>query len=137
MERISAQGGCLCGNIRYQIDAQPIDAGFCHCRLCQRATGAPVVAWVTLPLEGFRYLQGSPAVFQSSSHSQREHCAACGTALVFRKSVAPVTLDVTLCSLDEPSLIKPQYHIWLESRVDWLHISDDLPQHAGAGPDQH
>lgn len=40
------EGGCRCGAIRYRITGEPLSAGFCHCRMCQRAAGAPVVAWV-------------------------------------------------------------------------------------------
>ena len=38
-------GGCLCGAIRYRITGAPVEALYCHCRMCRRAHGAPVVAW--------------------------------------------------------------------------------------------
>jgi hypothetical protein len=47
-------GGCLCGAIRYHIAAPPVEALYCHCRICQRAHGAPVVAWLTVDLAGDR-----------------------------------------------------------------------------------
>lgn len=128
-------GGCLCGQLRYAIDGDVIDAGFCHCRLCQRSSGAPTVAWLTLPVSGFCYTRGRPAVFASSEKFQREFCAACGTQIAFRAIQAPKTIDVTLGSLDQPSAIAPQYHIWCQSRVSWLHINDELPQYQDAGPD--
>ena len=132
---MNIEGGCLCGNIRYQIDAEPVDAGFCHCRLCQRSSGAPTLAWLTLPIAGFRYTGDEAAVFHSSDRYQREFCPTCGTQLVFRASTDPTTIDVTLCSLDDSSVIGPQYHIWTQSKVSWLHIGDDLPQYPDAGPD--
>ena len=52
------EGGCLCGAVRYRISAEPIDAGYCHCRMCQRSTGAPVVSWLTMSERGLRLDQG-------------------------------------------------------------------------------
>ncbi|WP_119460186.1 GFA family protein [Rhodospirillaceae bacterium SYSU D60014] len=40
-------GGCLCGAIRYRVSTPPLQAGYCHCRLCQRSTGAPVLSWAS------------------------------------------------------------------------------------------
>ncbi|HSW13674.1 MAG TPA: GFA family protein [Solimonas sp.] len=130
------QGGCLCGAIRYHIDAVPLDAGYCHCRLCQRASGAPVVAWLTVVVGGFHYVRGEPVIFQSSAHSQREFCGSCGTALVFRRRVGASTVDITSASLDEPARIPPQYHIWRMSRLPWFETADTLPRHDDAGPDR-
>jgi len=129
------QGGCLCGHVRYLIDAEPLDAGFCHCKLCQGASGAPVVAWLTVAVSGFRYQQGQVKRYRSSPHYQREFCPHCGTQLVFRKSNSATTLDVTLASLDDVNSVAPQYHIWCQSQVSWLHLEDPLPRYPDAGPD--
>ncbi len=131
------KGGCLCGAVRYQIAEPLVDAGYCHCRLCQRSSGAPVLAWLTVLVDSFAYLQGDPAIYQSSLQSQREFCRNCGTQLIFRQSHHPRTLDVTLASLDDPSLVQPEYHIWHQSRIDWFEISDVLPRYRDAGPDDH
>lgn len=128
-------GGCLCGNIRYFIDAPLIDAGYCHCTLCQKSSGAPTMAWLTIPFVGFGYTKGKAAVYHSSDTSQREHCARCGTQLAFRLSSDPKTIDITLCSLDDTTAVQPEYHIWLQSKVDWFAIGDNLPQYDDAGPD--
>ncbi len=129
------EGGCLCGCIRYRVDQPIIDAGYCHCRLCQRASGAPTVAWLTVPAGGFRYVRGTVAVFASSQGHQREFCPVCGTQIAFRAKVDPRTVDVTLGSLDEPARIEPEYHIWCDSKPAWLHLADGLPRYRDAGPD--
>ncbi len=131
------QGGCLCGNIRYVIDAEPVDAGFCHCSLCQRSSGAPAVAWMTLPYSGFSYTEGKVATYPSSEHHQREFCPRCGTQLAFRAQSDPQFIDITLCSLDDNRAMEPGYHIWCASKVPWLHINDDLPRYPDAGPDSY
>lgn len=135
------EGGCLCGAVQYRVSAQPIDAGYCHCRICQRSSGAPTLAWLTVSVDGFSYTKGRPAIFRSSSHSQREFCGTCGTQIAFRRSASPKTvaktIDVTLASLHDPSRIAPQYHIWRQSRIAWFETSDSLPRHEDSGPDHH
>jgi hypothetical protein len=128
-------GGCLCGAIRYRIDGEPIDAGYCHCRLCQRASGAPVVAWGTFAHGDFRLESGEPAIYPSSSVAERGFCSRCGTQIFFRKRDNPHRIDITVASLDEPGAMPPQYHIWTMSQIGWLMIADELPHHADGGPD--
>lgn len=132
---MKAQGGCLCGQLRYAIDAELIDAGFCHCRLCQRSSGSPAMAWLTIPFSGFSYSSGEVGIFQSSEQFQREYCPRCGTQISFRAQSNPQRIDVTVCSLDHPDAVQPEYHIWCQSKVSWLHINDDIPQYPDGGPD--
>ena len=61
------EGGCLCGAVRYRVEGPPLHAGYCHCRMCQRAAGAPVVAWGAWPADRFAWLQGKPGRFASST----------------------------------------------------------------------
>jgi len=127
-------GGCLCGELRYEAHS-PIDAGYCHCRLCQRSSGAPVLAWVSFPSANFSFSQGKSRGYQSSPRGLREFCASCGTQISFRDSTTPLRVDVNIASLDDPASIEPEYHIWVESRIPWLHIEDDLPRYTDEGPD--
>lgn len=135
MEARTFEGGCLCGQVRYRILGTPLDAGYCHCRLCQRSSGAPVVAWATFPIEAFRLTAGELRAYQSSDVGVRHFCARCGTQITFRKSDNPTLVDITLASLDDPCALPPQYHIWTMSQLPWLHIDDELPRHEDSGPD--
>ena len=57
-------GGCFCGAVRYRVEGPPLDAGYCHCRMCQRANGAPAVAWVTWNLDRFAWQGPEPATLE-------------------------------------------------------------------------
>ena len=127
MQRL--EGGCLCGAVRYRLQPPWLDAGFCHCRLCQRASGAPVMAWGSIDETRFAYTRGQPARFASSTQAIREFCPHCGTALTFRTSRQPGLVDFTLASLDHPEQISPQYHIWTSRQLPWLMLADTLPLH--------
>ena len=122
-------GGCLCRALRYHSSVEPTEAGYCHCSICQRSTGAPVLAWASFPVEGFQYSKGSPSVYKSSEYGHREFCSHCGTQIAFREANEATTVDVNVGSLDDPMTVRPQYHIWCKSRIEWFDIGDELPRH--------
>jgi hypothetical protein len=128
------EGGCLCGQVRYRINALPHDAGYCHCRMCQRAAGAPVVPWLTVASAALAWTKDDPAVYRSSAKAERLFCPRCGTQLGFREVALPDRLDVTLASLDDPEAVRPSHHIWTASRIGWFEVADDLPRHPGPDP---
>ena len=125
-----ADGGCLCGAVRYHLEGQPLETNYCHCRMCQRAAGAPVVAWGRWPVEGFAWSGGEPARFTSSARGERSFCPNCGTPLAFVDPGDPTFVDVTLASLDEPVAFAPDSHAWTMSRLPWLELGDGLPRYA-------
>lgn len=128
------EGGCLCGALRYRLEPGPVNSAYCHCRMCQRASGAPALPWFTVAVDRFAYTAGVPAVYRSSSFAVREFCRRCGSPIVFRID-GETCLDVTNISLDEPNLVPPTYHIWCMSKVAWFETTDDYPRYADRGAD--
>ncbi len=124
-------GGCLCGKVRFRVTAPPLDTGYCHCRMCQRNSGAPVVAWVTFPVAGFAWTRGEPGTYASSACAQRSFCTTCGSYLVFKSSELPNEVSVNTASLDDPEAFPPQKHIFSESRIKWFDTADRLPRFQG------
>lgn len=123
-------GGCYCGAIRYEVRSAPVNRTLCHCEMCRRTTGAPCVAWFTVP-KGQLHLSGAaPTSFRSSSHGTRSFCATCGTQLTFADDDYPGDIDVSTCSLDHPAAAAPTSHIFTASQVPWLHCADELPRFA-------
>lgn len=123
-------GGCLCGEVRYEVQGAVTESGYCHCRTCQKQSGAPVVAWFAIPPSGFRYVSGTPNRFRATGHATREFCGNCGTYLVFREDDPSATLGVNTATLDDPTRVPPDYHIWHESRIQWFETGDTLPRYA-------
>lgn len=130
----TAEGGCLCGAVRFSATGEPLDTGYCHCTLCQRSTGAPVLAWASYPMTGFSYTRGMPARYQSSQHGHREFCSNCGTQIAYRDSGNAATIEINVGALDEPGSVPPRYHIWYASRVPWFDTADSLPRFDGPAP---
>ena len=128
-------GGCACGRVRYEITAPPIDAGYCHCGLCRLTTGAVMLAWATVPIDGFRYVVGEPSVYRSSEWGERRFCSNCGAQFEYRAQKEPEVVDVNIGLLDQPDQVPPASHVWVEDEVTWLKIQDDLPRYLGRGPE--
>jgi hypothetical protein len=126
------KGGCFCGAIRYEAGGAPFDQTVCHCSICRRTTGAPLVAWFSVLRSEFRFLQGSPTRFRSTDKAIRTFCPRCGTQLTFERDDLLNEIDVTTCSLDEPQLVQPRDHTRTSSKLGWVKLADGLPQYREA-----
>jgi hypothetical protein len=131
-----AEGGCLCGAVRYRFDAEPFNAGYCHCSMCRKASGAPVIAAASVPRDRLELLQGEAALvrYRSSPEVTRIFCGTCGGHLFFDVPAEPDSIDIWLGSLDAPDRVVPGYHIYTADAVAWHPVDDGTPRYpAGRG----
>jgi hypothetical protein len=132
VRRFSAvAGGCLCGAVRYRVSVVPSSVSICHCVTCRRAAGAPAVAWAVVPIDGFAFTDGDPVRHASSPGVERRHCAVCGTSLTYQDG--PLSIDVTVASLDDPGCLPPDREIWLDHRLPWAAVDGSRRACGGAG----
>lgn len=119
-------GGCACGAVRYEIDAQPAFTANCHCRDCQRAGGGQMSTLAVVPKAAFRLTKGATKSFayrgDSGNPLHRHFCPECGSRLYTDAQVMPDMLFVTAGSLDDASGLKPDMHIYTKSKQPWAHI---------------
>jgi len=123
------QGGCHCGYIRYEISGEPFDGDYCHCRDCQRTTGGPVAAWMDYARQQVRWVAAQPTEYASSETIRRGFCPKCGCSLSYRSTQYPDYLTLSIVSLDDPNLCRPNYHIYTDSQVGWMTIDDDCERY--------
>ncbi|MBS0505161.1 MAG: GFA family protein [Proteobacteria bacterium] len=130
-------GGCACGTVRYRLNSDPTDAGWCHCRTCQLNSGSPAMAFATIRYGDYEIIEGENAVrkFASSSFGWRMFCGECGTPLAVHVEHQPDTLDFSIATLDEPGRVPPGFHIFYASRIPWAEAGDRLPRHDRFRPD--
>lgn len=121
-------GGCLCGALRYAFEGEPGAAGWCHCRMCQRSSGAPAQSYVQLPAAGFRYMAGEPAIYRSSHHGERRFCPVCGSQIEFRDARDADYVSLNSGTLDDPAVVPPDRHIWTASELPWFSDAPTLPR---------
>jgi hypothetical protein len=120
-------GGCQCGAVRYSLTAVPRGASLCHCRMCQKAGGAPFMAFTGVKGENLIFTRGAPAKFSSSEIAERGFCAACGTPLTYQMR-GSARISVTIGSLDNPAAFGPAEQLGIEARLPWLSTIAALPQ---------
>src|ERR1700748_2704060 len=103
-------GGCQCGAIRFALKGVPLKISICHCRMCQKASGAPFASFADIENGDFTWTRGKPASFRSSSIAERDFCAACGTPLSFRRIDGP-RIEIMTGAFDRPDRVgaTPQY----------------------------
>lgn len=119
-------GGCLCGRVRYQVQGPVSHASHCHCTMCQKATGGVAGSSFNVARSGITWTQ-QPARYASSPGVQRGFCATCGSPLSYESEKAADRIALTIGSLDDPSRISPDKHIYAETRIPWLTLDPDLP----------
>jgi hypothetical protein len=123
---IGLTGGCQCGAIRYRLDAAP-GGNICHCRMCQKASGGPFMAFGGVPNASFVVTRGALSIYRSSEIAERGFCAACGTPLTYR-TLGGQRVGVTLGSLDNPGAVAPKEQIGAESRLSWIAAALAAPE---------
>jgi hypothetical protein len=130
---MSFTGGCFCGQVRYTASAPPANIRICHCRLCQRAVGAPFLARAVFLKDNIERA-GETTRWASSARVDRLSCARCGTPVFAEPKDDPPRLSVALATLDEPNALAPECHIWVSSKLAWVSLDDDLPQFPERAP---
>jgi len=133
--RGSFAGGCFCGAVRFAFD-DVFDAGYCHCSICRRSSGAALMAFANTPAAGFRLTAGVPRTVATSAEFERAFCGDCGTVM-FTRSIEPARwamVSVHLGAVDRAAEIAPAMHICHADRLPWLNIADGLPRFDDASP---
>ena len=128
------EGGCQCGRIRYRAEGPRDRASLCFCRMCQKAGGAPFMAFVRFPAASVTWSE-PPATFASSAKVERGFCSSCGTPLTYRQIDGP-NVSLTLNSLDRPGTVEPDMTFYAEQKPTWLNrvqmLPDEMMDLAGA-----
>lgn len=129
------EGGCGCGAVRYRLNDAPMFVNNCHCRLCQRQTGAGSAVNAFIEADRLEHLSGELAEhgFETGSGGTQTvvRCAICGTPLwshyarLGRKAAA-----VRAGTLDDPNAVRPDALIYTADKLEWAALPDTIPQFA-------
>ena len=124
-------GGCACGAVRYRLGSAPMFVHCCHCRDCQRQTGSAFVLNALIETDQIRLLSGDPAPVAVPTDSGRPHeiyrCPACQTAFWSDYGGRPALRFVRVGTLDDPTALTPDVHIYSRSKLPWVRLPDGAP----------
>ena len=123
-------GGCACGAVRYRLASDPMITHCCHCLNCQRQTGSAFVINLLIEADRFELLAGEPVpvdVPRDDGSTQRiVRCPACQVAL-YSEYGRPEVRFVRAGTLDDPSSVTPDVHIFTKSKLGWIVLPDSAP----------
>jgi hypothetical protein len=124
-----SEGGCSCGEVRYRLTADPLIVHCCHCLNCQRQTGSAFVINLVIETDCVEVVQGSPQrvdVPRDEGVQPIYRCSTCQVAL-FSEYSRPWLRFVRAGTLDDPSAVAPDVHIFTRSKLDWVTLPESTP----------
>lgn len=131
-EEVSLEGGCACGQVRYRMTRLPIFVHCCHCRWCQRESGASFALNAMIEAERVVVLSGEPELVDTPSESgagqKFSRCPVCRVTLWSNYAGAGDAVRfVRVGSLDDPDRLPPDVHIFTASKQPWVVLPPDVP----------
>jgi hypothetical protein len=124
-------GGCACGAVRYRLGSTPMFVHCCHCLDCQRQTGSAFVLNALIETDRVAVLSGAPVTVAVPTDSGRPHeifrCPKCQTALWSDYGRRGVLRFVRVGTLDDPSALPPDVHIYTRTKLPWVALPAGVP----------
>ena len=128
------QGACLCGGVRFEIDAVAGPFELCHCSRCRKLSGSAFFGGVGVRAADFQFLQGreliryyDAPILRKPPAYRSSFCGHCGSP-VPNPSPEAEWLEVPAGLLEGDPGLRPERHIMVDCRAPWFEISDGLPQ---------
>jgi hypothetical protein len=118
-------GHCLCGNVTYHSDGEPVATLICHCTDCQRASGSPSSTVVGVERDTFRIDGDTLSEFTTTGEDtgeavHRHFCSACGSTLISIAEATPDMVWIKAGTLDDHSWLEPEMEIWARSKHPYV-----------------
>ncbi len=126
------EGGCDCRQVRYRMETAPLFVHCCHCRWCQRESGASFALNAMIEADRISVLEAAPELVHTPSDSgagqKIARCPACRIALWSHYAGAgPLVSFVRVGTLDQPDHLPPDIHIFTASKQPWVVIPPEVP----------
>ena len=131
-EATTFEGRCSCGEVRFRMGSAPLIVHACHCTECQRLSGGAFAINALIEADRVEILSGAPepvAVLGTSGKPQSIYrCPRCQVALWSHYPGGGAKLSfIRVGTLDEPSRLAPDIHIYTSTKLPWLALPPDVP----------
>jgi hypothetical protein len=127
-------GGCLCGDVRYSAEAEPIFTAVCHCRNCQKQAGTAFSVVVAIPRSALTVTGGTKTFHDTGASGQpvaRRFCPACGSPIVSEVASMPDITFIKAGTLDDTQWLSPTMEVFCGSAHPWVKLSGEMQRFAG------
>ena len=124
-------GSCLCGGVKFSINAELAPIQICHCSQCRKAQGGAFAANTPVATSDFKLHSGADLLteYESSPGKRRFFCRQCGSPIYSSRDSLPKIIRIRAGLLDEPLKVKPEFHFYTGSKCSWWTINNDLPKY--------
>ena len=123
-------GGCQCGEVRYELTAEPLTVYCCHCTECQAQSSSGFGMSMVMPRAAYRITRGTPKQWTRKSDSGNDivcsFCPTCGSRLTHESPARPDTINVKPGSLDDKSWLRPVGNCWTRSAQPWIKFDPEM-----------
>jgi hypothetical protein len=131
-EVLALEGRCTCGRVRYRMTSRPLFVHCCHCRWCQRETGAAFALNALIEADRVVHLGEEPEMVLTPSNSGKgqkiARCPACRVAVWSNYAGAGDALRfVRVGTLEDPDRLPPDIHIFTSSKQPWVVLPPGTP----------
>ena len=131
-ENVALDGGCTCRAVRYRMTGKPLFVHCCHCRWCQRETGASFALNAMIESDRVVLLAGEPEIVDTPSNSGKgqkiARCPVCRIALWSNYGGGgDLVRFVRVGTLDDPDRLPPDIHIFTASKQPWVILPPGMP----------
>ena len=125
------EGGCACGEVRYRLGSEPMFVHCCHCLNCQRHTGSAFVINMLIETARVKFLAGRPEPIamplNGGSPKDIHRCHTCKVAVWSINGGRSQLLIVRAGTLDDPTAVTPDVHIFTRSKLPWVALPEGVP----------
>ncbi|KAK7179984.1 hypothetical protein DPSP01_009848 [Paraphaeosphaeria sporulosa] len=124
---MAQQGGCMCGNIRYSVEGEPVSKALCHCADCRKITGSTYSTNAIFPSKQFNLTRGTPKQHSKTADTGNKitshFCGDCGSTLFRETSAFEGAKIVKIGTLDDANALsdlKPGVELFAKNRIPWV-----------------
>ena len=129
-QNMKRQGGCLCGQVRYELSGEPLAVVICHCKNCQKQSGSTFSINIIGQSEQIE-IQGNLSTYADTNDSgdpvNRNFCENCGSPIFSEILSQGNLIALKVGTLDDTSDIEPQTQFWCISKQNWLSLDTKMP----------
>ncbi len=130
-------GGCVCDQLRFSVNSDPVFQAVCHCKTCQKHTGSAFRIVVAVPRSAVS-MQGASNIYDRTGDSGQSvvnrFCPGCGTTVAIEPAALAAMTIVPAGLLDDSSWVKPTMEIYCDSAQPWVQLSGDRERFAKMRP---
>ena len=125
------KGGCLCGGVCYEYNAEIQEISMCHCSQCRKAQGCAFVAVCPVDSDKLKFTKGSDLLkeFRAVPNKARVFCSICGSPIYSARDDLPKVKRLRIGTIDTSFECSNKYHIYTDSKAPWDEITDQLPSY--------